>query len=111
MTCVQKLIVIPTAVVNVPLPISQYVVMLVQGEVVVTVSALDGDRGVDDSVFYSLEDDGNSLIGGEVSFVIGNETGEISVNVTSLDRETHTSYTLTVKVGALEHSWFWYDYR
>lgn len=60
--------------------------------------ARDGDTGINDDVVYSLEDDGNSLIDGQLSFIIDNVTGEISVNVTSLDRETHHSYTLTVKV-------------
>lgn len=60
--------------------------------------ARDGDTGINDDVIYSLEDEGNSLIDGQLSFIIDNVTGEISVNV-SLDRETHPSYTLTVKVG------------
>ena len=62
-------------------------------------SARDGDTGVDDKVFYTLEDAGNDLINDQLSFVIDSEMGEISVNVTSLDRETHPSYTLTVTVG------------
>ena len=63
------------------------------------VSARDGDTGVNDDVFYTLEDAGNYLINGQPSFIIYAETGEISVNVTSLDRETHSSYSLTVTVG------------
>lgn len=70
-----------------------------QGEVVVRVSAQDGDTGVQDDVFYTLEDAGNYLINGQLSFIIDAETGEISVNVTSLDRETHPFYPLTVTVG------------
>ena len=60
--------------------------------------ARDGDTGINDDVIYSLEDEGNSLIDGQLSFIIDNVTGEISVNVTRLDRELHPSYTLTVKV-------------
>ena len=63
------------------------------------VSARDGDTGVNDDVFFTLEDAGNYLINGQLSFIIDAETGEISVNVTSLDRETHSSYALTVTVG------------
>lgn len=68
-----------------------------QGDVVITVSAYDGDRGVDDDIVYSLED-GNDLIGGNASFAINNATGVISVNAASLDRETHDTYSLRVKV-------------
>ena len=64
----------------------------------VTVSAKDGDTGVNADILYTLEDSGNSLIDGELSFVINSTTGEITVNVSSLDRETHLSYSLTVQV-------------
>ena len=63
------------------------------------VMAMDGDRGVDDEIFYRLEDAGNSLIDGDLSFIIDPESGELSVNVTSLDRELHSLYSLTVKVS------------
>lgn len=62
------------------------------------VSARDGDTGVNAPVFYTLKDSGNSPINGSLSFAIDSETGEIFVNVSMLDRETHPSYTLTVEV-------------
>ncbi len=65
----------------------------------VTVSAFDGDRGVDDVILYSIAL-GNLDINGTESFAIGNESGIITVNVSSLDRETHAQYTLTVEVSA-----------
>ena len=65
---------------------------------VVTVMAMDGDTGVNDDVLYTLEDTGNGLIDGQLSFVINSVTGQISVNVSSLDREEYSSYTLTVQV-------------
>ena len=65
----------------------------------VTVQAFDGDRGVDDTIRYSIID-GNEEINGTLSFVIGNESGVITVNVPSLDRETHHEYTLTVQVSS-----------
>ena len=70
----------------------------------VTVIARDGDTGVDAEIFYSLETTGNSLIDGELSFAIDEVTGEIAVNVTSLDRETHSSYSLTVQVCLVSKS-------
>ena len=82
-----------------------YVLVLIpQGDVVVTVSAYDGDRGVDDDIVYSLED-GNDLIGGNASFAIDNTTGVISVNAASLDRETHDMYTLRVQVRGRDQGW------
>ena len=75
-----------------------YKSLIPQGDFVVSVSARDGDTGVDAEIFYTLEDDGNSMIDGELSFTIDPVTGEISVNVSSLDREIHPSYTLTVQV-------------
>ena len=69
--------------------------------------AVDGDTGVNDDVFYTLEEDGNDLIDGQLSFVVDNVTGELSVNVTSLDRETYSSYTLTVKVCAARNQDYW----
>lgn len=71
--------------------------MVLQGDVVAVVTAYDGDRGVNDEVEYWLEE-GNSAIGGNGSFTINSTTGEVSVNVTGLDRETHHTYSLTVKV-------------
>ena len=68
------------------------------------VSARDGDIGVDAAIFYTLEDAGNSLIDGNLSFVINSTTGEIFVDVASLDRETHSSYSLTVQVSLFSHS-------
>lgn len=74
-----------------------------QGYVIERVMARDGDTGINDDVIFSLEDEGNSLIDGQLSFIIDNVTGEISVNV-SLDRETHPSYTLTVKATEVNDS-------
>ncbi len=70
-----------------------------QGEVVAQVRAFDGDRGVDDDILYEIIS-GNLEINGTPSFIIGRETGVISVNnISSLDRETHSQYTLTVQVS------------
>lgn len=63
-----------------------------------TVSARDGDIGVDDEVFYTLQDRGNEDINGSLIFSINQTTGEVFVNVSNLDRETNSSYTLTVEV-------------
>ena len=70
----------------------------VQGQVVERVMASDGDIGVNAEIFYTLNDTGNSLIDGQRSFVIDSVTGNISVNVSSLNREAHSSYMLTVQV-------------
>ena len=67
------------------------------------VSAKDGDRGLDTDIFYTLDNEGNSLIDGNLSFVINSTTGEIFVNVASLDRETHSFYSLTVQVLFTQH--------
>ena len=62
-------------------------------------SARDQDEGINDTVVYAIIS-GNLEIGGVPSFSITPSTGVIRVNVTQLDREQHSSYTLTVQVGS-----------
>lgn len=60
--------------------------------------ARDGDTGINAEIFYILNNTGNSLINGQNSFVIDSVSGKITVNVSKLDREIHSSYMLTVQV-------------
>lgn len=60
--------------------------------------AFDGDVGVNDIILYTITA-GNLEINGTESFAIGNESGIITVNVPSLDREEHPQYDLTVQVS------------
>ena len=60
--------------------------------------AVDQDEGIDDAILYTISS-GNLLINGTPSFAINESTGVISVNVPTLDREEHPTYTLTVTVS------------
>lgn len=71
-----------------------------QGDTVFTVVARDGDMGVNDSIIYSIVS-GNELINETYLFIIDNETGVISVNISRLDRETDDEHTLVVQVSVL----------
>ena len=60
-------------------------------------TAVDGDRGVNDDIVYTLVS-GNMVINDTESFGINMTTGIIFVNAPVLDREIHQVYTLTVEV-------------
>ncbi len=59
---------------------------------------MDQDEGINDAILYSISN-GNEEIDGIPSFAIDNTTGMITVNVPSLDRETHSSYQLEIQVS------------
>lgn len=67
------------------------------------VHAFDQDQGINDAILYTITR-GNLMINGTPSFFINESTGLITVNVPSLDREVHASYSLEVTVS------LWYSY-
>jgi hypothetical protein len=69
---------------------------LTQGMSVIEVTAIDGDRGVNDDITYTIVS-GNLEINDTESFGINMTTGVIFVNTPVLDREVHPMYTLTVE--------------
>ena len=69
-----------------------------------TVQARDQDEGINADILYAISS-GNQLINGTPSFVINETTGEITVNVDKLDRETHSVYTLTIIVRTHMHEY------
>ena len=74
----------------------------------IEVTAIDGDRGVNDDITYTIVS-GNLEINDTESFGINMTTGVIFVNTPVLDREVHPMYTLTVEV-CIFHYWLQYIY-